>query len=162
VGAKAPGSEAASKAMMNILLNGLAGMTLNQSLGTLAFGLYGSREMVVICDELVHMVNRVLAGIQITDDTLAVEVTREVGHGGSYLGHDHTFRHFRKELYFPELFSRQTIDGWISNGAKVSHEVAHERVEAILAEAGPVELPPGADGALEQALRKAIGETARP
>jgi hypothetical protein len=37
--------------------------------------------------------------------------------------------------------------------------VAHERVLEILDKAGPVELPPGADGELERALRKAVEET---
>ena len=44
--------------MMGMLMNGLAGMTMNQSLGTLAFGLYGSPEMVVICDEIASMIHQ--------------------------------------------------------------------------------------------------------
>ena len=158
VEAKTPDAEAASEAMMSMLLNGLAGTTLSQSLGTLAWGLYGSREMVVICDELVNMIKRVLDGIAITDETLALDVIKEVGHGGSYLTHDHTARLFRKELYFPNLFKRQTIEQWEQSGGKMSHEVAHDRVEKILAKAGPVELLPGADEALERALNKAIEE----
>ncbi len=155
---KVPDAEAASEAMMSMLLNGLAGMTLSQSLGTLSWGLYGSPEMVVICDELVHMIQRVLAGITINDDTLAVDVIREVGHGGSFLQHDHTARYFRQELYFPNLFRRQTIDQWQKSGGKMIHEVAHERVQEILAKAGPVPLPSGADAELERALRKATQE----
>jgi trimethylamine--corrinoid protein Co-methyltransferase len=155
---KVPDAEAASEAMMSMLLNGLAGMTLSQSLGTLSWGLYGSPEMVVICDELVHMIKRVLAGISIDDDTLAVDVIREVGHGGSFLQHEHTARHFRQELFFPNLFRRQTIDQWQKSGSKMVHEVAHERVQEILAKASPVPLSPGADAELERALRKATQE----
>jgi trimethylamine--corrinoid protein Co-methyltransferase len=161
VEAKVPDAEAASEAMMNLLLNGLAGMTLSQSLGTLSFGQYGSPEMVVICDELVHMVKRVLAPVTVNDDTLAVEVIREVGQGGSFLGHEHTGRYFRQELFFPRLFRRQTIDGWLESGAPMAHQVAHARVEEILATAGPVELAPGADRALEEALRRAVAEHER-
>jgi trimethylamine--corrinoid protein Co-methyltransferase len=156
---KVPDAEAASEAMMSMLLNGLAGMTLSQSLGTLAWGLYGSPEMAVICDELVHMIKRVLAGITIDDDTLAVDVIREVGYGGSFLQHEHTARYFRQELYFPNLFRRQTIDQWQKSGGKMIHEVAHERVQDILAKAGPVPLPPGADAELERALRRATQQT---
>jgi trimethylamine--corrinoid protein Co-methyltransferase len=161
VEAKVPDAEAAAEAMLNVLLNGQAGMTLSQSLGTLAFGLYGSQEMVAICDECVAMAKRVLTPVTVNEDTLAVDVIREVGHGGSFLGHDHTVSHFRQELFFPKLFRRQTIDEWLRDGAKAAHELAHERVEAILAEAGPVELAPGADEALDRALRKAIDETER-
>ena len=159
VEAKVPGAEAAAEAMLNIVLNGLAGMNMSQSLGTLAFGLYGSQEMVVICDELVHMAKRAIGPVLVNDDTLAVDVIREVGHGGSYLGHEHTTRHFRKELFFPKLFVRETIAQWVEGGKRLGHQLAHERVEEILAEAGPVELAPGADAELERALNKAIAET---
>ena len=90
------------------------------------------------------MIKRVLSGITINDDTLAMDVIREVGHGGSFLQHDHTLQHFRQELFFPNLFRRQTIDQWIESGGKMIHEVAHERVKDILAKAGPVDLLPGA------------------
>jgi trimethylamine--corrinoid protein Co-methyltransferase len=158
VEAKTPDAEAAAEAMMGMLLNGLAGMTLNQSLGTLSWGLYGSQEMVVICDELVHMIKRILAGIEVNEETLAVDVIRHAGHGGSFLQEDHTVKFFRKELFFPRLFRRQTIEQWLGSGGKMIHEVAHERVLEILAKAGLVELPPGADAELERALNQALKE----
>jgi trimethylamine--corrinoid protein Co-methyltransferase len=156
VEAKFPDAEAASEAAMEMLINGLAGMTLSQSLGTLAFGMYGSQEMVVICDEIVNSIRRVLEGIKINDDTLALDVIRDVGYGGSFLQHDHTVRHFRREMYFPKLFKRQGLDEWANAGAKQAHQVAHDRVVEILSKAGPVELPDSADRALEEALRRAI------
>jgi trimethylamine--corrinoid protein Co-methyltransferase len=156
VEAKTPDAEASGEAMMGMLLNGLAGMTLNQSLGTLSWGLYGSQEMVAICDELVHMIKRILSGIAVTDETLAVDVIRKVGHGGSYLSEDHTVKFFRQELFFPRLFRRQTIEQWVKSGGKMIHEVAHERVLEILSKSGPVELPPGADAEMERVLRSAV------
>jgi trimethylamine---corrinoid protein Co-methyltransferase len=156
VEAKTPDAEAASESMMSMLLNGLTGMTLNQSLGSLAWGLYGSPEMAVICDEQVRMIKRILDGALVTDETLAVDVIRKVGHGGSYLQEDHTVQFFRKELYFPKLFRRQTIEQWVDSGGKMIHEVAHDRVLEILSKAGPVELMPGADAELERALQMAI------
>lgn len=156
---KVPDAEAAGQAAMNMLLNAQAGMTMSQSLGTLSWGLYGSQEMVVICDQIVDMVRRVMDGITVNDDTLAVDVIREVGYGGSYLDQDHTVEHFRGELFFPRLFTRQTIDQWEQAGGKMIHQVAHERVLEILHKAEPVELAPGVDVALESALRKAVEET---
>ena len=153
---KVPDAEAASEAMMGMLLNGLAGMTFSQSLGTLSFGLYGSPEMAVICNELAYMIKRVLRGITITDDTLAVDVIREVGHTGNFLQHDHTLSHFREELFFPDLFRRQTIEQWVQDGGKMIHEVAHERVSDILAKSVPFAPFDGADTALSQALERAI------
>jgi trimethylamine--corrinoid protein Co-methyltransferase len=156
VEAKVPDAEAASEAAMEMLLNGLAGMTLSQSLGTLAFGLYGSQEMVVICDEIANSIRRVLDGMTINDDTLALDVIREAGYGGSFLQHDHTVKHFRREMYFPKLFKRQSVSEWIASGKKAAHQVAHERVIEILGKAGPVPLPESADRALDEALRRAV------
>ncbi len=156
VEAKTPDAEAAAEAMMSMLLNGLAGMTMNQSLGTLSWGQYGSQEMVVICDELVHSIKRILEGISVTDETLAVDVIRQVGHQGDFLQTDHTLSHFKQEMYFPRLFRRQTIEQWLQSGAKMAHQVAHDRVVEILEKAGPVDLPPGVDAEMERALRKAI------
>ncbi|NLG49888.1 MAG: hypothetical protein GX552_07245 [Chloroflexi bacterium] len=153
VEAKLPDAEAAGEAMMGMLLNGLSGMTLTQTLGTLASGLYGAAEMAVICDELAYMIKRILRGITVNDDTLALDVIQEVGHGGHFLATDHTARLFREELFFPNLFRRQPIEKWQERGSKSMAEVAHERVQAILAQAGPVPLPDGADAALERALR---------
>ena len=121
---KVPDAETASEAMMSMLLNGLAGINFNQSLGSMAFGLYGSQEQVVICDEIARMIKHVLRGIVVDDDTLALDVIREAGFGGSFLGADHTVRHFRKELYFPFLFQRKTIDQWLDSGSQMSHEIA--------------------------------------
>lgn len=152
---KVPDAEAAAEAMMGMLLNGLAGMTMNQSLGTLSWGLYGSPEMVVICDEIANMIRRVLDGITVSDETLAIDVIRQVGPGGDFLSQDHTVHYFRKELYFPKLFRRTTIDEWTASGARMIHEVAHEKVLDILSKAGPVDLPPGADAELERAFNQA-------
>ena len=158
---KVPDAETASEAMMSMLLNGLAGINFNQSLGSMAFGLYGSQEQVVICDEIARMIKHVLRGIVVDDETLALDVIREAGFGGSFLGADHTVRHFRKELYFPFLFQRKSIDQWLDSGSKMSHEIAHDRVQEILAAAGPVPLPAAVDAALEQALNHALKETDR-
>ena len=105
--------------------------------------------------EIAHMIRRVLDGVTVTDDTMAVDVIRQVAQGGDFLSQEHTVRYFRQEMFFPKLFKRLAIDEWTNAGSKMIHEVAHERVLEILAKAGPVELLPGADGELERALRKA-------
>jgi len=159
VEAKLPDAEAAAQAMMGMLLNALAGLTLTQTLGTLASGLYGAPEMLLICDEIVHMIKRVMVEIAVDEQALALDVIQEVGHGGHFLAHPHTARLFRKELFFPVLFRRQSVDQWLERGGKPIVDIAHERVQSILAETGPLPLPTGADEALEQALRKAIEES---
>ncbi|HEX9012791.1 MAG TPA: trimethylamine methyltransferase family protein [Anaerolineaceae bacterium] len=152
---KVPDAEAAAESMQTMLLVGLAGMTLCQSVGTLSFGMYGSPEMAVIGDEMIRMVRRIMAGFSVNEDTLAVDVIRAAGYGGSFLDSDHTVAHFRKEIYFPALFKRQSIEEWVNAGGKRIDQVAHEKVQALLEGGKPVELVPGADAALQQALERA-------
>jgi trimethylamine--corrinoid protein Co-methyltransferase len=139
VESKLPDSEAAAQAMMGMLLCALAGVTFCQNLGTLASGMYGSMEQLLICDEIASMIKRILAGLRVTEDTLALDVIREVGHGKDFLTHAHTLGHFRSDLFFPALFQRQSIDGWLARGARPIADVAHERVRAILAGSAPTE-----------------------
>jgi trimethylamine--corrinoid protein Co-methyltransferase len=153
---KLPDAEAAAEAMQTLLLDGLAGMTLCQALGSMAFGMYGSQEMVVICDELVRIVKRVLNGFEVNDETLALDVIRKCGFNGSYLAQEHTRRNYRKEMYFPSLFQRQTIEDWLRAGSKNIYEVAHARAISLLEKAGPIELPAGVDAELERALNHAL------
>jgi trimethylamine--corrinoid protein Co-methyltransferase len=161
VEAKLPDAEAAAQAMMGMLLNAQSGLTMTQCLGTLASGMYGAPEMAMICDEIVLMIKRLQEGITVNDETLALDVIRQVGHGGNFMAEEHTARLFRKELFFPVLFRRQSIDQWIADGARPVAAVAHERVQEILAKAGPVPLPPGADQALERLLESAVAEAKR-
>ncbi len=160
VESKLPDAEAAAQAMMGLFANALSGLTLTQCLGTLASGLYGSPEMLLICDEMVHMLKKFVAGITVNDETLALEVIQEIGHTGNYLTHDHTAQWFRKELFFPVIFRRQSVDQWLEAGGKSIVDVAHERVQQILDKAGPVPLPAGADETLEKVLHEAVEELA--
>lgn len=159
--AKLPDAAAAAEAMFGMLLNATSGTTLTQTMGTLASGFYGAAEMLVICDEMARMIKYLLRGVQVSDDTLALDVIRETGHGGNFLTHDHTASHFRKELYFPSLFRRLTIDQWETRGGKSILEEAHQNVQDILSTAGPAPLPDGADEELQRVLAQAIGEVRR-
>ena len=159
VEAKLPDAQAASEAMMGMLLNGLAGMTLTQTMGTLASGLYGSMEMLVICDEMALMMKRILRGISVSDEYLGLDIIREVGHQGNFLAHEHTLKYFKQDMFFPVLFRRQTIDQWLERGAKSILEVAHERVQAILEQPAPALLSTEADRALDEVLSRILQST---
>jgi len=161
VESKLPDAEAAAEAMMGMLVNALSGITLSQAQGTLASGMYGSLEQLVVCNEMIRMIRRLSEGFSVNEDTLALDVIRSVGHGGNFLTEDHTLRFFKEELYFPDLFRRRSIDDWLNSGGKPVIELAHERVSAILRSAGGIHLPVGAKEAVEEALEHAIGEVVK-
>ncbi|MBW1995354.1 MAG: trimethylamine methyltransferase family protein, partial [Deltaproteobacteria bacterium] len=67
-----------------------------------------SPAQAVIDDEIISYVKRYLRGIEVTQETLAVDITRNVGISGSFLDQMHTFEYFRSELFMPALLFRQT------------------------------------------------------
>jgi len=61
-----------------------------------------SPEAMVIDNEIVDYALRFAQGIEVNDDTLAVDVIDKAGPGGHYLGEKHTLKHFR-ERWMPRL-----------------------------------------------------------
>ena len=125
--------QAAVEAALSIMAAGLSGANLIHDVGFLESALIGSHEMVVLSDEIVGMVKRFLSGVRVTDETLALDVIKEVGPGGNFLAHEHTARNFRKEHWFPTLIDRTRFAPWRDAGSKTMADRVRERVAEILA-----------------------------
>jgi trimethylamine--corrinoid protein Co-methyltransferase len=114
-----------------------------------------SLEQLVIDNEWASYINHVFdQGFEINDDTLALDVIREVGIGGTYLAEEHTARHARKTYWRSTLFNQGSWDAWMSAGGKDIYTRAHERVGQILAEHYPPHpvIRPEAVAALDQIM----------
>ena len=66
-----------------------------------------SYEQFIIDNEILGMCRRVLGGIEVNDDTLALALLIEKGPGKDYLAEEHTVRHMRDEFFVPRLANRQ-------------------------------------------------------
>jgi len=131
---KVPDAQAGAEATINCMTNALAGANLLHDGGYLASGSIGSMEMVVILNEIFGYVGRIVRGAEIDDDSLAVDVLKDVGPGGNFLGHKHTLRRIDKELYLAQLFDVNDEVTWSNSGRKDMRQTANERVKKILAE----------------------------
>jgi trimethylamine--corrinoid protein Co-methyltransferase len=121
-----------------LMVSALAGVNYNVSVGTMGPGEIGvSMEKIVLDNDLVGSIKRVMQGIEVTEETLAVDIISEVGIGGSYLIHPHTRKWFRKEQYFPSLFDRRKHEDWKRRGSKDAVMRAKERLEEILRDHWP-------------------------
>jgi trimethylamine--corrinoid protein Co-methyltransferase len=101
-----------------------------------------SLEKLVIDAEIVGMAKRLVAGVNDTEEPLALHVMREVGHAGNFLKSKHTRRHFREEDYIPsEVIDRDFRQTWFDKGALDVTARAHRRVEEVIAAYEPLELP---------------------
>ena len=91
---------------------------------------------------------RILNGITVSDNTLALDVISRVGPGGHFLGQEHTRKLFKKEHFVPEISDRTTPESWVKAGSKDIREVARERAKQLLKE----HIPPPLDKTMREEL----------
>jgi len=132
--ARVPGPQACYEKVMTGILPILAGADMVGGAGGLGCSMTASLEELVIDDELCKSMLTSLNGVEISDETLAIDVIHKVGPGGHYLGQKHTMDHFLKEQFIPELTDRSGYDVWKKAGEKSLVERAKEKVKKILKE----------------------------
>ena len=128
---KAVDQQAASEAVMSIYNGFMAGTNLIHHVGSLEGGLNGSLQHLVMCDEIIGMVEQIGQGIEVTDDALALDVLQEVGPAGEFLTHMHTY-HFFRDWFRPTIIDRSTYEIWEENGSKTYNDRLEPEVERIL------------------------------
>ncbi|MBC8333304.1 MAG: trimethylamine methyltransferase family protein [Anaerolineae bacterium] len=124
--------QAAMEATMNIATAALVGGNMIHDVGYLEQGLTSSPDMMVASNEIISMVKRILKGIPVTDETKALNVIEDVGPGGHYLDHDHTYTRFKTEIWRPDIIDRQVWENWEAAGSKTFRDRVHDRVIEIL------------------------------
>jgi trimethylamine--corrinoid protein Co-methyltransferase len=124
--------QAGLEAGLSILMAAQSGANLIHDNGYLESGLLGSLDMLALVDETVSMVKRIMRGIEVNRDKLAVEVVERTGIGGNFLLDSHTLEHFREEIWSPDLIDRQNHDSWVSSGSKTMGERCTQKVLRIL------------------------------
>lgn len=124
--------QAAMEAAINIATAGLIGGNMIHDVGYIEQGLTSSLEMMVAADEIIDMVKRIMRGIPVTPETMALDVMNEVGPAGHFLEHDHTYYRFKDEIWQPKLVNRQNWEDWQTAGAQRYGDRVHERVIEIL------------------------------
>ena len=142
--------QAAMEATINIATSALVGGNMIHDVGYIEQGLTSSMEMMVASDEIIDMVKRILRGIPVTDETRALNVMDDVGPGGHYLEHDHTYQRFKHEIWRPRLIDRQVWENWEVAGSKTYRQRVHERTIEIL----EAETEPLLDEAMFKELRR--------
>jgi trimethylamine--corrinoid protein Co-methyltransferase len=139
---KLPDAQAGYEKMATLLLAAMGGCNyIHHAFGMITNMNAASLEQAVIDDEIVGMVMRALRGIELTDDSLAVEAIGRVGPGGHYLMDPHTLRFMRSELYHPALSDRQNRAAWEAGGSPDTRTRATARLENLMQAHRPPGLP---------------------
>lgn len=151
-------AQAGIESAFSILAQGLAGLNLIHDVGYMDMGMICSTEMLVMGNEVIGMAKRFIRGIEVTRETLARDVIEQVGPGGHYLMEDHTYDHFRDQLWAPNLLARQNYDDWQQAGAKDMTQRLREKVAALVESHQVPPLPDKTAAALERLKLKGTEE----
>lgn len=127
-----PDQQAIYEAGICSFMSAISGANLNHDVGYLDFGRTGSLEMVIILDEIIDQVRRLMKGITVDDEMLGLDVVRDVGHKGNFLTHDHTLKHLRATQWRPKLISRSSYEKWKQSGSTSFLDRARQRLFDIL------------------------------
>jgi trimethylamine--corrinoid protein Co-methyltransferase len=136
---KMPDIQAAWEKALTTLLAAMGGSNfIHHSAGMLESMLTIAYEQYVIDDEINGMSAKVLKGIEVDDDHLALDAIAEVGPGGNFIMSNHTLKFLRSEFYEGNgLSDRSNRDEWEAGGSVNAHERAKQMVRDILAEDRP-------------------------
>ncbi|MBN1675359.1 MAG: trimethylamine methyltransferase family protein [Kiritimatiellae bacterium] len=128
-----PDAQAGLEKMCGFLTHMQNGVTNIWGVGQLESELTFSPAQAVIDNEMIGYAARYLAGVEVSDETLATGLVRSVGIGGSFLDQMHTADHFRTELYMPALLCRMNRGTWSARGGGSLETVAEARARELMA-----------------------------
>jgi trimethylamine---corrinoid protein Co-methyltransferase len=140
------------------LLAAQGGANLIYGAGMLELGVTFDFAQLMMDNEIFKMIKKVIGGIEITDEKMALEVIHDVGPGGQFVSHQHTYERFRTEQSQSRLIDRQNRTGWLASGGKSMTERAYEEAIAILESYKPYPLPSAAVDKLREIVEEAEKE----
>lgn len=147
-------TQAINEAATYIFMAGLSGTNLNHDLGYLEFGLTYSFDLLVMCDESVGQLRRIMDGIPLTREAMALDAIREVGPGGDWVSADHTLEHYT-ENWLPGVSDRNSVERWTQLGSTSMEDRCKAKIKAILEEPALPQNAEAIDAVLESILLRA-------
>jgi len=143
------------KAMV-ALIAALSGANLMEWHGAIHAELTWSPVQAVLDNDIAGWIGRFIEGVEVTDETLAINLIEQVGPiPGNFLTTEHTRKWWKKEQFIPKAADREPYPEWIKRGKKDAIALARERVEEILATHQPKPLTPEQDKAIDEILDEA-------
>jgi trimethylamine--corrinoid protein Co-methyltransferase len=147
--------QASLEGTMSIFFSALSAGDLCHDVGYTESGMTGSILQTVMMDEAIGYARRITRGIEVNEDTLAVDVIHKVGPNGHYLYEKHTHRYYKTEFWYPNLCDRRNFEEWEALGSTPMRERVVERTQNILATHQPAPLKPETEKIIQQVLAAA-------
>ncbi len=124
-------AQAAAETALTLFERSLNGANIIHDLGYLDCAMTGSMELVVFCNEVIEWIKRYWQPLDITEESLALDLIHATGPDGYFLETDHTLRHVR-DMWTPTLFDRTDYETWASEGKLTLQQKANHKVLEII------------------------------
>ena len=135
----------------------MAGANLIYGLGMIEMGMTIDYGQMVMDNEFARMIKYLVQGIPVNDETLAVDVIKEIGVGKDFLSHGSTYQHMRTQSQ-PKLIDRRMREDWQAAGATDIYQRALEEARYILENHKPDPLPDDVLAAIRSIVEEAEAE----
>lgn len=152
-------SQAGYESALTAMTVALSGCNyIHDAVGLLEMCQVFSYEKMVIDNEILGNIFRVMRGVEVNAETLAVDRIKEVGPAGHFLADPHTVEHVRQEFFFPKVADRRTRIAWEEAGSPDTAERARKMVKRILAEHKPSPVDAAVRAKIRQKFPQIKGE----
>ena len=138
---------------LTALTPALAGANLIYGLGMLDMGVTFCFKQLLMDADVAAMIKYTVAGVPVNDDTLSVDIIREVGQGKNFLAHKNTFVHRRMQSQ-PVLIDRNMRGRWEERGATTMTQ----RAEVLMADIRQKHFAPELPTEVRRKIRSIVNE----
>lgn len=147
---KHPDAQSGYEKGITAVTAGLAGANrVLESAGMLGSLLGCSLEALVIDNDMLGVAQRVLAGLEVNEETLSVDIIRDAVLGpGHFLGQAQTLARMETDYLYPELADRNGLGVWEAEGSTSMLERAQTKVKQVMRTHYPTHVDATTDAAI--------------
>ena len=146
-------AQAGYESLLTSLLPSLAGANLLYGTGMVDSGMTLDYGKMLLDDEINLAIKRVIGGMQVNEETLSVELIKEIGHSGNFLTHPSTYEQFGN-LIQPQLINRDNYEQWTEKGQRDIHDMAMEKARSIVENHRPTPISQQAQQEIDDIIRE--------
>lgn len=152
-------AQAGLEAALQILMSALSGASLVHDAGFLDCADIGSLPMLILVDEIIGMVKRIMRGVEVNREAIMLDLIEQVGPGGHFLDDPRSAAVSRREVWMPTVLDRNQHVLWEQAGSRDTSQRVNDKLAKILAKHQPPALSADAAQAVQTILAE---EEARP
>ena len=145
-------AQSALEYTFQIVMSSMSGPSLVHDIGFLDCADTGSLQMLVLADDIIGMARRMMRGIEVSPETMMLDLIDEVGPGKYYVAEPRSASLCRQEIWMPKVLDRNSYPVWQQEGSKTIEDRVNVRLRKILQSHHPAPLSEDASRKIQDLL----------